>query len=70
MSTPLNPTTHPPTRQPTDHLAHLAARQEERRRQVRGSLWLAATVLLFAILRAISHEGLHRVFGIGWWRLW
>jgi hypothetical protein len=40
--------------------------QSERRRQVRGSLWLAGAALLFAILRA----GVHRVFGPGWWRLW
>jgi hypothetical protein len=37
-----------------------------RRRQVRGSLLLAGAALLFAILRA----GVHRVFGLGWWRLW
>ena len=46
------------------------ARQEERRRQLRGSLWLAAAALLFALCRAILHDGLHHVFGIGWWRLW
>jgi hypothetical protein len=40
--------------------------QSERRRQIRGSLWLAGAALLFAILRA----GVHRVFGPGWWRLW
>jgi hypothetical protein len=40
--------------------------QQERRRQVRGSLLLAGAALLFAIL----HAGVHRVFGPGWWRLW
>jgi hypothetical protein len=38
----------------------------ERRRQVRGLLLLAAAAIAFAILRA----GLHRVFTVGWWRLW
>lgn len=38
----------------------------ERRRQVRGLLLLALAVIVFAILRA----GLHRVFSVGWWRLW
>lgn len=40
--------------------------QQERRRQVRGSLLLAAVALLFAITRA----GLHHAFTPGWWRLW
>ena len=38
----------------------------ERRRQVRGLLILAVGALVFAILRA----GVHRVFTVGWWRLW
>ena len=38
----------------------------ERVRQVRGLLILAALVLLFVIWRA----GVHRVFGVGWWRFW
>jgi hypothetical protein len=42
------------------------ALQLERRRQVRGSLLLAGVALVFAIWRA----GVHRVFGVGWWRLW
>jgi hypothetical protein len=38
----------------------------ERRSQVRGLVWLALAVIVFAILRA----GMHRVFAPGWWRLW
>jgi hypothetical protein len=38
----------------------------ERRRQVRGLLVLAAIAIVFSILRA----GVHRVFTVGWWRLW
>jgi hypothetical protein len=41
-----------------------AATQQERRRQIRGSLYLAAAVLIFSLLRA------HHVFNPGWWRLW
>jgi hypothetical protein len=37
-----------------------------RRRQLRGLLTLALAAILFAILRA----GVHRVFTVGWWRLW
>jgi hypothetical protein len=40
--------------------------QIERRRQVRGLLLLALAAIVFAILRA----GVHRVFTVGWWRLW
>jgi len=40
--------------------------QLERRRQVRGLLLLAVAAIVFAILRA----GPHRVFTVGWWRLW
>jgi hypothetical protein len=40
--------------------------QIERRRQVRGLLLLALAAIIFAILRA----GVHRVFTVGWWRLW
>jgi hypothetical protein len=47
-----------------------AAKQHERRSQVRGSLMLAAAVLAFAVVRAIAHDGLHRVFSVGWWRIW
>ena len=43
-----------------------APRQLERRRQVRGLLFLALAAIAFAILRA----GVHRVFTVGWWRLW
>jgi hypothetical protein len=43
-----------------------ASEHLERRRQVRGLLLLAAAAILFAILRA----GVHRVFTVGWWRLW
>jgi hypothetical protein len=42
------------------------AEQEERRKQVRGLVWIALGVIVFSILRA----GVHRVFGVGWWRLW
>jgi hypothetical protein len=38
----------------------------ERRRQVRGLMWLALAAIVFAILRA----GVHRVFTPGWWRIW
>lgn len=38
----------------------------ERRRQVRGLLLLAIAAIVFAIFRA----GVHRVFTVGWWRLW
>ena len=40
--------------------------RRERRRQVRGLAMLAIAVLIFSVLRA----GVHRVFGVGWWRLW
>jgi hypothetical protein len=43
-----------------------AAERIERRRQVRGLLLLAIAAIVFAILRA----GAHRVFTVGWWRLW
>ena len=42
------------------------AQQLERRSQVRGLLLLALAAILFAILRT----GVHRVFTVGWWRLW
>ena len=42
------------------------AKQIERRRQVRGLLLLAVAAIVFAVLRA----GPHRVFTVGWWRLW
>lgn len=42
------------------------AENRERRRQVRGLLLLAIAAIVFAILRA----GVHRVFTVGWWRLW
>jgi hypothetical protein len=41
-------------------------RTHERRRQIRGLLLLAAVVLVFSVMRA----GAHRVFTVGWWRLW
>lgn len=37
-----------------------------RRQQVRGLLWLAAIVLVIAILRA----GVRNVLLPGWWRVW
>ena len=43
-----------------------AAERIERRRQVRGLLLLAIVAIVFAILRA----GVHRVFTVGWWRIW
>jgi hypothetical protein len=43
-----------------------SSRHLERRRQVRGLVWLALAMLAFAILRA----GVHNVFTRGWWRLW
>ncbi len=43
-----------------------AAELLERKRQIRGLLWLLAAVLVLSILRA----GLSRVFGPQWWRLW
>ena len=43
-----------------------ASERSRRSQQIRGLVWIAAGVLLFSILRA----GVHRVFGLGWWRLW
>jgi hypothetical protein len=40
--------------------------QRHRRIQVRGLLWLALLVMVFAAARA----GLHTAFPAGWWRLW
>ena len=42
------------------------ALEQERRRQVRGSLLLAFGVLIFSLWRF----GFDRVFTQGWWRLW
>jgi hypothetical protein len=42
----------------------------ERRRQVRGLLMLAVVAILFAIVRAMWHGGMHSVFPQGWWRVW
>jgi hypothetical protein len=44
----------------------LECRRRERKGQVRGLLLLALAAIVFAILRA----GVHRVFTVGWWRLW
>jgi hypothetical protein len=44
----------------------LERRRHERSGQIRGLLLLALAAIVFAILRA----GVHRVFTIGWWRLW
>ena len=55
-----------PFRSDDDLAPALTPEQIERRRQVRGLLLLALVVIAFAILRA----GPHRVFTIGWWRLW
>jgi hypothetical protein len=46
--------------------ARESGERAERRRQVRWLLVLAIAVLIFSVLRA----GVHRVFGVGWWRLW
>jgi hypothetical protein len=54
-------TSNPREAKPPDAAEHL-----ERRRQVRGLLLLALAAIVFAILRA----GVHRVFTVGWWRLW
>ena len=43
-----------------------SAEDRERRRQVRGLLLVAFAAIVFAVLRA----GAHRVFAVGWWRLW
>ncbi|WP_263367509.1 hypothetical protein [Edaphobacter bradus] len=40
--------------------------QQERRRQLRGLIFLAMAVLVFSLLRA----GIHHVFTPGWWRVW
>jgi hypothetical protein len=40
--------------------------RRERRSQVRGLLLLAVAAIVFGIVRA----GVHRVFTVGWWRLW
>jgi hypothetical protein len=42
------------------------AEQRERRSQIRGLLLLALAAIVFAIFRT----GAHRVFTVGWWRLW
>ena len=48
-------------------LRELGGRERvERVRQARGLALLAIAILLFAILRF----GVHRVFTVGWWRLW
>ena len=47
-------------------LPDVTAKQQERRMQVRGMLLLAVVVLVFSVWRA----GVHRVFTVGWWRLW
>ena len=44
----------------------LERRRRERSGQIRGLLLLALAAIVFAILRA----GVHRVFTLGWWRLW
>jgi hypothetical protein len=54
------PTLAPNLSEPTTS----AAKQQERRRQIRGSLYLATAILIFSLLRA------HHVFNPGWWRLW
>jgi hypothetical protein len=41
----------------------------ERRRQVRGLVYLAISALAFALVRAIWHSGVHSVFPHGWWRI-
>jgi hypothetical protein len=45
---------------------HQAAERDARRRQIRGLVWIAVGMIVFSVLRA----GVHRVFGVGWWRLW
>lgn len=46
------------------------AEDVERRRQVRGLVWLALAALGFAIGRAVWHGALHSVFPQMWWRVW
>jgi hypothetical protein len=43
-------------------------RRQERRRQLRGLILLAAAVLGFSLIRAELHG--QRLFPAGWWRLW
>lgn len=43
-----------------------SAEDVERRRQVRGLLLVVLAAIVFAVLRA----GTHRIFAVGWWRLW
>ncbi len=38
----------------------------QRRRQTRGLLVIGLAILTASVL----HAGIHRVFTIGWWRLW
>jgi hypothetical protein len=54
----LSSRSNPPIRSTPEHL--------ERRRHIRGLLLLALAAIVFAIVRA----GIHRVFTLGWWRLW
>jgi len=56
----------PPESTPRPSEVGKNAEVAERRRQVRGLLVLAAIAIAFSILRA----GVHRVFTVGWWRLW
>ncbi|MDR3735200.1 MAG: hypothetical protein P4L10_06645 [Acidobacteriaceae bacterium] len=48
------------------HRDPLPSTHRHRRIQIRGLLWLALLVVIFAIARA----GLHTAFPAGWWRLW
>jgi hypothetical protein len=48
------------------HHDPLPPQNQNRRIQIRGLLWLALLVMIFAVARA----GLHTAFPQGWWRLW
>ena len=50
----------------TDTKRYAEAELRERRSHVRALLLLAVLAIVASILRA----GVHRVFGLGWWRLW
>jgi hypothetical protein len=63
---PLRSASHMPRFLTPDARNSATPERLERRRQIRGLLFLALAAILFAILRA----GVHRVFTTGWWRLW
>lgn len=65
MEQSTGPSARDPVRRTPDDLDRNQL-DRERRRQIRGLLLLATSAIVFAIFRA----GLHRVFTLGWWRLW